>query len=333
MAEAETKPDESPPAERERQPPRPWAVRALAAFADWFWANAVVGLFGIWLAGQWFRDGSKVTALCLLVPSAAIGLGLLATAVLARLCTCRRLALAAVVLSIPPAILTLLVENRWIAPKPQGDPTRRLRVVHWNIGPSKVPLAPKIAVLQALEADAYMLSEVYSAEAAAEIAKALGSDVTFVQRHNLVVFARGPTRFILKDARISQRAYFVEWDSPQGTLRMLLVDTPSTYTHGGLLRDVRARIAEHRPDIAAGDFNASRRTRALARLPEGYAHAYNAVGTGWSATWHDRYPIWDIDQCVLGPRILPIRYRLRSTGLSDHRLGIFDFSVREKGAD
>ena len=326
MPEADTSPEETQAA-AEPTPRRHWAVRALAAFADWFWANAVVGLFGIWLIGQVFRDGSKATALCFLVPSVAIVAGLLATAALARLCTCRRLALAAAVLSIPPAVSMLLVENRWLPPTPRGDLARKLRLVHWNIGPSPQGMASKIAVLQELEADAYALSEVYKPETAREIAQALGPDVTFVQRHNMALLAHGPTRFILKDARIPRRAYFMEWDSPHGTLRVLFVDAPSTYTHGGLLRDIRARIAEHAADITAGDFNASRRSRALARLPEGYVHAYDAVGTGWSATWHARYPLWDIDQCILGPRILPIAYRLRSTSLSDHRLGILDFSV------
>jgi len=332
VAEAETTPDETQDA-TEAKPPRPWAVRALAACADWFWANAVVGLFGVWLAGLWFRDGNKVTALCILVPSAAIGLGLLATAVLARLCTCRRLALAAAILSIPPAISTLLVENRWLPPKPQGDPARKLRIVHWNIGPSPNGLAPKIAVLKELEADAYILSEAYRSEVVAELTQALGPGLTHVRRHSMLLLARGPTRAILKDERIKRRAYLTEWDSPHGTLRIMLVDGPTSYYHTRLLRDIRARIGELTPDIAAGDFNASRRSRALAYLPEGFAHAYDAVGTGWSATWHDRYPIWDIDQCIFGPRIRPIRYRLHSTGLSDHRLGVFDFSVEKNGAD
>ena len=248
------------------------------------------------------------------------------TVVLARVCTCRRIALAALILSVPPALSTLLIENRWLQPRPKGDAAQRMRLVHWNAGPSPKGMGPKLAKLTPLEADAYLLSEVYGADSAREIASALGRDYTFVHRHHMLLIARGRTRLILADERISRRAYFVEWESPHGVLTVLLADAPSTYYHPRLLRDIRERITKHAVDLAAGDFNAARRSRALA-LPKGYAHAYDAAGAGWSGTWRDDWPLWDIDQCIVGPRIRPIRYRLRSTGVSDHRMGILDFSV------
>ncbi len=311
-----------------------WAIarRALAAFADWFWANAVVAAFGVWLVGQVWRDGSRWTGRLFLVPSVCVAAALLATALLARVCTCRRIAWAALILSIPPLASALLVENRWWQPATTGDAERRMRLVHWNIGPSPDGIAPKIERLKSLKADAYLLTEVYAPEAAAQVAKAMGPEFTYVHQHHMLLLARGRTRLVLTDERIPRRAYFVEWESPQGVLTTLLVDAPSTYYHARLLRDVRDRIVTHEVDVAAGDFNASRRSRAL-RLPKGYAHAYDAAGCGWSATWHDRWPLWDIDQCIVGPRIQPIRYRLRSTGLSDHRLGILDFSVATPAAE
>ena len=321
-----------PPAEEAAAPkpsPRALAVRALAAFADWFWTNVTVGAFGVWLVGQVFRDSSKITSLCFLVPSVVVAAVLLATALLARLCTCRRIALAALVLSAGPAIATLCVENRWLPPRPRGDPAQRMRLVHWNVGASPAGVEATIAQLKACKPDACVLSELYSAEDAARILAALGPGYAHTQRHHMALIARGRTRFVLPDARIARRAYFVEWESPAGVLTVLLVDAPSTYHHARLLGEIRKRIDAHRPDLTAGDLNASRRSRALARLPEGYAHAYEAVGAGWSATWHDRYPLWDIDQCILGPRIRPIRYRLKSTGVSDHRMGVLDFSVGE----
>ena len=313
----------------ERQGFGAWVRKALAAFADWFWSNVTVGGFGVWLVGQIWRDGSKVTALCFLVPSFAVAGGLLLTALLARLCTCRRIAWAALILSLPPLVSTLAIENRWLAPRPKGDPKRRLRLVHWNAGGTSNGLEPEIAKLKSYKADAYILSEVYGPEAEGpqKIAEALGSDFTYVRQHHLTLIARGRTRLVLRDERISRRAYFVEWESGAGLLTILLLDAPSSYYHTRLLHDIRDRIAAQRPDVAAGDLNAPRRSRALNPLPKGYTHAYDAAGAGWSATWHDRYPIWAIDQCVIGPRIQPIRYRIEPTGLSDHRLGVLDFSV------
>ena len=320
--------DSAPEEETAAARPGFWAIarRALAAFADWFWANAVVGLFGVWLAGQMWRDGSRWTARLFLVPSVCVAAALLGTALLARLCTCRRIAWAALILSVPPLASALLVENRWWRPATTGDAERQMRLVHWNLGPSPDGIAAKIERLKSLEADAYLLTEVYAADAAAQLAQAMGPEFTYVHQHHMLLLARGRTFLILTKERIRRRAYFVEWGSPHGMLTVLLVDAPSTYYHARLLRDVRDRIVTHEVDVAAGDFNASRRSRAL-RLPKGYAHAYDAAGRGWSATWHDRWPLWDIDQCIVGPRIQPIRYRLQTTGLSDHRLGILDFSV------
>ena len=334
--DAPESPEAAAPAEPAPEPsaapaaPAGWPLvkRGIGAFLDWFWTNAVVVVFGVWLVGQVWRDGSRWTARCFIVPSVAVAAVLLATALLSRLCRCRRIALAALVLSVPPIVSALLVENRWWPPRPQGDPARQMRLVHWNVGGAGDGWGATLAKLKALEPDACVLSEVYRAEATARIAAALGTEFTCVHQHNMLLVARGRTRLVLKEERIPRRAYFVEWESPHGALTVVLADAPSTYYHYRLLRDIRDRLVTHQADLAAGDLNGSRRLRSLA-MPKGYAHAYDAVGTGWSATWPEPWPLWDIDQCILGPRIQPIRYRLQSTGLSDHRLGVLDFSVAQ----
>ena len=40
-------------------------------------------------------------------------------------------------------------------------------------------------------------------------------------------------------------------------------------------------------------------------------------------------PVLAIDQCIAGPGIEPVRYRLDATLLSDHRMQVFDFQVIE----
>jgi endonuclease/exonuclease/phosphatase family metal-dependent hydrolase len=73
-----------------------------------------------------------------------------------------------------------------------------------------------------------------------------------------------------------------------------------------------------------GDFNAVRRATQLQSLPEGYRHAYDAAGSGWSYTWPVPIPFLAIDHCLIGPRIQPIEYVL-GTAHSDHRWQRLDF--------
>ena len=71
---------------------------------------------------------------------------------------------------------------------------------------------------------------------------------------------------------------------------------------------------------------------ALDALPEGYHHAYDQAGSGWSYTWPIPCPVWAIDQCIVGPRVQPLRYTQRSTTSSDHRMQIFDFRLRDESS-
>ena len=94
------------------------------------------------------------------------------------------------------------------------------------------------------------------------------------------------------------------------------------------LREIVAWIERRQPDVVVGDFNAPRRSRALQPAPEGYAHAYESSGSGWSYTWPSLLPVLAIDQCLIGPRISPGRYRLGTSLLSDHRIQKLTFDLR-----
>jgi vancomycin resistance protein VanJ len=82
------------------------------------------------------------------------------------------------------------------------------------------------------------------------------------------------------------------------------------------------------PDLVLGDFNAPRRSRALDPLPQGYTHAYEAVGHGWAYSWPMPLPVLAIDQTILSDRIEPFSYALHSTIVSDHRMQVLDFRLR-----
>ena len=99
-----------------------------------------------------------------------------------------------------------------------------------------------------------------------------------------------------------------------------------------LLERVLAMIGARVPDLVLGDFNAPRRSLALSRLPAGFRHAYDAAGSGWSATWPAALPLLAIDQTIVGPRLVVRRYTLRTTRISDHRLQLTELDFGEPPA-
>jgi endonuclease/exonuclease/phosphatase family metal-dependent hydrolase len=96
-----------------------------------------------------------------------------------------------------------------------------------------------------------------------------------------------------------------------------------------LLRRVTDVVVECRPDIIVGDFNAPRRSRALCPLPEGFSHAYDDAGCGWSYTWPVPCPVLAIDQCITGSRVKALKYDLGVSRHSDHRMQILDFATKD----
>jgi endonuclease/exonuclease/phosphatase family metal-dependent hydrolase len=85
---------------------------------------------------------------------------------------------------------------------------------------------------------------------------------------------------------------------------------------------------QHEADVILGDLNAPRRSRALTPPPPGFVHAYDAAGSGWSATWPVPLPLWAIDQCLVGPRLQVVGYRLGFRRGSDHRMQVVDMVPR-----
>lgn len=305
------------------------ARRAWVAFANWFWTNVAVGTFGIWFLGAVFRDSNRLTALFLLVPSLFVAVALLVAAPLAWLCRCRRHAIALALLSLGPLFSVACLENRWLPPPTPEAKPGDLRLVHWNVGEARETWPQALARLKGENADIYVLSEAYKKDKLLALVNALGPGFQLFQVHQITAVARGGLRLVKREERISSRAYFVEWASPRGKLLLLLVDLPSrpVYYHGGWLKKVSELVAAEKPDIIVGDFNCSRRSRFLAHLPEGYSHAYWRAGSGWSATWPAAFPLWDLDQCVIGERIVPVRYRILAGEPSDHRLQRLDFRL------
>jgi endonuclease/exonuclease/phosphatase (EEP) superfamily protein YafD len=289
------------------------------------------GIFIAWLIGQVCRDRWFLAGLCFYLPSPLVAGVLLTIGLFATWRRCRRVALVASLLALGPIAVTALVENRWRTPHtPQA--TREMRLMHWNVFYGSLGWSGIRSQLRETNADFYLLSEVPKNQPLEIFLDDLGPDFAGVRMASMAVLARGEIHaepIPTSSGRVT--AFRVAWKHRARELSVLAIDLPSSpaIARDPLLREVRATIAANSPDIIVGDFNAPRRSAVLSDLPEGYCHAYDSAGSGWSYSWPVPAPMWAIDQCILGPRIVPLGYELRSTAASDHRLQLLCFDCRD----
>ena len=287
--------------------------------------------FALWLVGQVLRDRFWWTALCFYLP-APLAAGVLASiAVLSYLSSSRRMALVVALLALGPVFMVVWVENHWTTSSLRVSPTPSQRLVHWNVFGGSLSWSRVQKILISSGADVIVLSEVPGDASLEVLAAQLGQDYCSLRLDNMALIARG--RLSADPRRLDQaqaRAFLVGWQSDAVATTLLVIDLPSSLAvaRDPLLGQVRELIANDRPDLVVGDFNAPRRSLVLSQLPDGYAHAYALAGSGWSYTWPVPCPLWAIDQCIVGPRICALSYHLRSTVASDHRLQLLDFVQR-----
>jgi len=204
----------------------------------------------------------------------------------------------------------------------------RSRVVGWNVAGFRFGAERVVTALREADADLVLLSE-----AAGRGPRDLEARFAATHRRqsvgSLTLLARGD--LATAEALVADRELQivrVEWTFRGERLLVLganLISSPLV-RRDPLLRRLMETLARERPDLLLGDLNAPRRSRALARLPAGYRHAYDLAGHGWSATWPAPLPLLAIDQAIVGPRLAPIDYQLRTTPWSDHRLQIVDLA-------
>ena len=305
---------------------RTWRGRALSLVS----ALGASGLL-LWTIGQVFRDRTWLSGLCFYIPSPVLAFALLAAAAASLVARRRRSAFLLLLAAAPPASFVAGLENRWSRPDPvvTGEP---LRLVHWNVMFGELAWNPVKAILRDCEADLYVVSEFPRGKNPGPTARFLG-DFRFLQEGSMVVFARG---VLESRGRLSRddklECHVFRWTYRGTTLDVMLGDIASDLlvARDPQLRRLERFIRQRKPDLVVGDLNAPRRSRRLAALPAGYRHAYDAAGCGWSYTWPVPLPVYAIDQCIAGERIRPLRYELRSTLRSDHRLQILEFVVRDE---
>jgi endonuclease/exonuclease/phosphatase (EEP) superfamily protein YafD len=311
---------------------RRWRRRGSAAFVP-----ALAGFAALWAIGQWQRDRFWLTGLCFYIPSPCAALFPLLGAAGLTLFKRRRAALAALALAAAPLWFAVKVESRFDAAAPHTGPTEAapagtLRLVAWNIFFARLGEEEVAAELAAQRADIYLLAEVPLRMDVDGLARCLGEGYQALRMGDMAAIARG--RLSSEGWRLHKgdiRQHALSWERGGARLRIHAVDLPANplvHRHP-ILQEVLAVIERDRPDLVAGDFNAPRRSLALDALPEGYCHAYDRAGSGWSYTWPAPLPLYAIDQCIAGERVEVLSYRLRSTLASDHRMQILEFRLVE----
>lgn len=299
-----------------------------------------VTLFAIWAIGQLLRDRTLATAWAFYLPSAVVLGILLLLAAFEVLRRRRRQAVVLLLLALPPALAVLLVENRWqgrpeaVRSEVASDAADRradLRVVAWNVADFPRGVERAAALLRALDPDLVLLSEA-PGKPPLELEHRLGGGLRLTPLGSMAIFARGEPLAVEWLAREDElQVAFVRWpiaDRRLGVLAVNVISSPRV-PRDPLLERVLAMIEARAPDLVLGDFNAPRRSLALARLPAGFRHAYDAAGSGWSSTWPAALPLLAIDQTIVGPRLVVRGYSLRTTRISDHRLQLteLDFEI------
>ncbi|MDR3633846.1 MAG: hypothetical protein P4L84_08415 [Isosphaeraceae bacterium] len=302
------------------------AQRLTAVFDLAFALTAALNL--PWMVGQIARDDSWVTGLCFYIPSFFLATAFLGFCVVYALCKRWRRCLLAVALFVPPCAFVAFVENRFSRPEIAARPDA-LSLVHWNVG-GKLRRNGTRRVLLSHRADAYVLSEIDDRATVQEFRDALGGPYQALEFGNMAVVAKGAVRsrgWLLNHH--GAKAHSVIWEFAGHSLTLCVVDLPSNVLipRAPLLREVVGLIVRERPDLVIGDFNAPRRSRALAALPLGYQHAYDTAGCGLSYTWPVPFPLYALDQCIHAPRMIPLRYELLSSIRSDHRRQVLRFIV------
>lgn len=286
----------------------------------------------LWLAGEIFRDATWATGMLFYIPSPIVSVLMAAICVWAVLRKKFGAALGFFALAGAPACFVLFVENSFAtaATKRQtGKPPARL--VHWNIMAGRLGWESITRELLESRADIYVLSEFPKKINARSFSKTFGKDCQSVFFKDMAIFWQGKFR----DTKILERDNglrilsldFALADGPP--LRLFAVDLASTIgkPRNPNLRKLAGHMARDLPDLVVGDFNSPRRSGALAPLPEGFAHAYEAAGSGWSYTWPVFCPVYAIDQCIFGKRIIPVQYDLFASTKSDHRRQMFEFRM------
>lgn len=302
---------------------------------DGLWRGVGYGLIAFTLAwglGQAARDAKWATGLLFFIPSPVLAVASAVSATRAARRRNWRWTVTLTLLAIPPLLFVVSVENQFLGrttSTTMSDTStaleaETLRVVHWNVWHGKLGWSTIRPLLDEKDADLTLLSEAPDIVSSAEF-----PEHYVWRRGTLAAVSRFPISK-LKDLSHGDRLlYSFTWEPPGRRLTVLLADHPSSLSvhRRPMIESLCADMVAEHADLVLGDLNSPRRSVALDSLPDGFRHAYAVCGRGWSYTWPSPLPVFAIDQCICGPRVEPVSYKLDSTLVSDHRMQVLDFHL------
>lgn len=129
------------------------------------------------------------------------------------------------------------------------------------------------------------------------------------------------------------------WAFTMGGLRVLAVHPTYPVDEGGWAADhevLAATVEAERPDLLAGDFNATMDHAPMRALVDlGYRDAGELANEGWQPTWpaqgrfdHLGLPLAQIDHVLVGERLAALGQRTTDLPDSDHRVVVAEVALR-----
>jgi len=286
----------------------------------------------LWLVGEIFRDATLFTGFLFYIPSpfvAALFVSLGFHLAIRKKIGSTLLFLG---LGVVPAVFVFGPETRWSGIEEAAPAGKKATIVHWNVCYGLLGWGGVGEALREIQADIYVLSEAIWLNDVRLIEHRLPPGFEVAVSYGMVIAARGGVHDLRQLVNEEgTRIFSASWNHEGRNVEILVVDLGSDpfCARDPKLNRVVGFIRERSPDIVVGDFNSPRRSLALAALPDGYCHAYDVAGRGWGYTWPTLCPIFAIDQCIVGPRIVPHRYDLESSLHSDHRMQVLEFSIED----
>jgi hypothetical protein len=314
--------------------PQSMAIRALLVLPGALCSLLMVLIVVGWLAGRFTSDRYAWSQWLLWIPTPAALIACALNILLAFRATIwprdpRMRAFLWSLATVGIAVYFMLVEHHMLRRAPTlADTGHTLRIVHWNMGPDTATDVPNcVAAVNRLGGDITFISDPGSIQQQGLVKSQLSPDMDVPTLGTLAVFTKLPIlAFRPLLASDGMLAAFVQIDTTATLGRPLtvyLIDMPSDLRKPRLelARKFRAMLDEAKPplpDLVVGDFNLTRGSASLKTMFPLLRHAYDQAGHGYAATFHGEFPLWHIDQMLLGPNLRALDYQVRNTHYGRH---------------
>lgn len=222
----------------------------------------------------------------------------------------------------------MLIENRPFGGiEPRGD----LRLVAWTMSHSKERAAQHAAQLIALDADITVMTHGYIVRGQEEVRQWLGPRGKRLINGPFTVLTRLrpiEVRTLIASGGIHVSMFHLD-PRPLLDRKIVLwaIDLPSSFNEPRIDMARRARrlldeVNAPRPDVVVGDFNMDRNSAAVRALFPDMVDAWSEAGSGFSASYHRVFPLWDIDHVLLGESLKAVSSVRVDPGIGRHRMQV-----------